>query len=162
MGRWGSVDFSGLKKFQEELAQIEAENDEFIRACAKELTARLLREVIRNTPTGQYPDQPGKQGGTLKRGWTTETAEEAADGKRISAAAYVRSLKIIDKGSYIEVEIINPVDYSSYVEYGHRTVDHKGWVDGQYMMTMAKVDLEQRAPALLEKKLRKHLEGMTK
>lgn len=162
MSRWGSVEFSGLEKFRDELMKIEAETDELIRHCAKLLAAKLLREVIRNTPTGQYPDQPGKQGGTLKRGWTTETAAEAADGKRVSAAAYVRDLKIVDKGSYVEIEIINPVEYASYVEFGHRTVDHKSWVDGQFMMTIAKVDLEQRAPALLEKEIRKYMEGMMK
>ena len=58
------------------------------------------------------------------------------------------------------VEIINPVEYASYVEYGHRTPDHKGWVRGRFMMTLSERELERAAPELLEKKARKFLGGV--
>jgi hypothetical protein len=47
--------------------------------------------------------------------------------------------------------------YASYVEYGHRTADHKGWVEGRFMLTISVQELERMAPALLEKKLIKFL-----
>lgn len=33
--------------------------------------------------------------------------------------------------------IKNPVYYASYVEYGHRTANHRGWVPGQFMLQKA-------------------------
>ena len=55
------------------------------------------------------------------------------------------------------VEIVNPVDYASYVEFGHRTVNG-GWVNGKYMLTISEEKLKRIAPSVLEalvlKKLR--------
>ena len=51
------------------------------------------------------------------------------------------------------VEISNPLEYSSYVEHGHRTSNHAGWVPGQFMMTISMRELEEQAPAMLERKL---------
>lgn len=52
-----------------------------------------------------------------------------------------------------EIEIINPVSYSSYVEFGHRLQGNIGWVNGRFMMTISADELEQQAPNILEKKL---------
>ncbi len=51
------------------------------------------------------------------------------------------------------MEVINPVHYASYVEFGHRTPGGKGWVAGQYFLTLSEQDLRALAPALIEKKL---------
>mgnify|MGYP000048087142 FL=1 len=48
------------------------------------------------------------------------------------------------------VEIINPVEYASYVEFGHRTVSG-GWVEGRYMLTISEEKLKRIAPSVLEK-----------
>ena len=56
------------------------------------------------------------------------------------------------------IEIINPVEYAKYVEYGHRTVDHKKWVMGKFIMTISEQELKEQAPAILEKKIAKFLE----
>lgn len=49
---------------------------------------------------------------------------------------------------------MNPVEYASYVEYGHRTANHKGWVKGRFMMTISEQELEKIAPKVLENKIK--------
>ncbi|KMY49231.1 HK97 gp10 family phage protein [Peribacillus loiseleuriae] len=148
MAKWGSTDFRQLKALQKRMEKLQqADFEKFCEEVAKELTARLLAKVIKRTPVGQYPNSSGKKGGTLRRGWTAGA----------SATSYVDSLNIKKTGTIYEVEIINPVHYLPYVEFGHRTKDHKGWVKGQFMLTISENELDLQAPEIVEKKLQKFL-----
>ena len=151
MARNGNVDFRDLENFRQKLEENLGGNqvDLFIEACAKELAARLLAKVIKRTPVGQYPSSSGKKGGTLRRGWT--------NGKSQAANAYANSLKVNRFGNTFVIEIINPVEYASYVEFGHRTRNHKGWVEGKFMLTISEDEIRKSAPRILEKKLEKYL-----
>ncbi|OON85918.1 hypothetical protein BXO88_09830 [Oribacterium sp. C9] len=153
MARFGRFDLSGMKELQKDLQKLQ-DTDEFAEACAKELAARLLAKVIKRTPVGEYSKETGKKGGTLRRGWTGE--------KRQDAKAYVDSLKVNHFGDTYVIEIINPVEYASYVEFGHRTANHKGWVTGKFMMTISENELEEIAPKVLKAKLKKYLGGAFK
>ncbi len=135
----GKSDFSELEAFVKKIEKFSREMDEFCKDCAKELAARLLSYVIPETPTGDYPKSTGKVGGTLKRGWSTQENEE-------------NHLKITKKGDIYEIEVINPVPYSPYVEYGHRT-RNGGWVEGRFFLTHSEILLEAQVPAILERKL---------
>ena len=103
----------------------------------------------------------GKKGGTLRRGWTSKTHEEAVGGSgkgSISAGkAYADTLTINHFGNTLVIEIVNPVEYASYVEYGHRTPDHKGWVQGRFMLTISEQEIQEIAPKVLEAKIKKFL-----
>ena len=151
MARNGSVNFSDLENFRQKLEEnlTGDQVDLFIEACAKELAARLLAKVIKRTPVGQYPSSSGKKGGTLRRGWT--------NGKNQAANAYADSLKVNHYGDAFVIEIINPVEYASYVEFGHRTRNHEGWVEGKFMLTISEQEIESNAPRILENKLKKKL-----
>jgi hypothetical protein len=128
VSRFGNARFDDLKKFQEKLNKLnETEANGFIEACAKELAARLLAKVIKRTPVGGYDKQVSSKPSTGKKG-----------------------------GTYV-IEIVNPVDYASYVEFGHRTRNHKGWVQGKFMLTISEQELEVSAPKILERKLEKKL-----
>ena len=155
MAKMGSFSVVGMKNLQKQLNKIQQEQaSAFIDECAKELAARLLALVIPRTPVGQYPKVSGKKGGTLRRGWTARTEQEAVSrGGNSNAKAYAQSLPIKKQGSNYLVEVINPVHYASYVEFGHRTPGGKGWVAGQYFLTLSEQDLRALAPALIEKKL---------
>lgn len=153
MARMGRFDIRGLKEFQKQLNKLQDPNA-FVEACAKELAARLLRMVVKRTPVGEYPTSTGKKGGTLRRGWTGE--------KRSSAKGYVDSLTVHHFGDTYAIEIVNPVEYASYVEYGHRTANHKGWVKGRFMMTISEQELQSIAPRVLENKIKKYLGGCFK
>ena len=144
MGRMGMSDCQeGMKDFQQQLQKLQ-NPDDFVESCAKELAARLLRMVVKRTPVGQYPAS----------GWTGE--------KRASAQGYADSLTVNHFGDTYVIEIVNPVEYASYVEYGHRTANHSGWVKGQFMMTISEQELQKIAPKVLENKIKKYLGGLGK
>lgn len=168
MGKMGKFDVKGLKDFQQQLQRLQ-NPDVFVEACAKELAARLLRLVVKRTPVGDYSGQPytcetglshkgnkvpGKTGGTLRRGWT---GSKGGDAK-----GYADSLDVQHVGDNYVIEIVNPVEYASYVEYGHRTANHEGWVKGHFMMTISEQELQSIAPQILEKKIKKYLGDIMK
>ncbi|PXV85094.1 bacteriophage HK97-gp10 putative tail-component [Lachnotalea glycerini] len=163
MADWGSCDFTELKKFRDKIESLsEGRVDEFCTVVAKELAARLIAKVIKRTPVRKSEDCPaGVKGGTLRRGWTTQKSGGGSEGLKTNGASeYVNTLKVHHYGGYYVVEITNPVEYASYVEYGHRKRGGKGWVNGRFMMTMSEKELERQAPAVIQKKLMSYLKGV--
>lgn len=186
------VKFEDLEKFKDKVKEsLDSDAvDAFIQSCAKELAARLLAKVIKRTPVGKKPFDKnvkktvkiktskgnrsyltregaileqywsGYQGGTLRRGWT--------GGKSMSAQAYAQSLKVNHFGGIYVVEVINPVEYASYVEFGHRQEPGRyvpaigkkltsGWVEGKFMLTISEQEIQSGARSILENKLKKKL-----
>ena len=156
MAKWGNCQFDQLKEYADKLEKLtDADINDLCVKCSKELAARLLALVIPRTIVGDYPAGSGKVGGTLRRGWTSKTHAEAASGKGKNGKPikeYVASLPVRKVGNYYIIKIINPVEYSPYVEFGHRTRSG-GWVDGKYMLTISEERLKQIAPRVLEKML---------
>lgn len=111
----------------------------------------------------------GYMGGTLRRGWTAKTEAEAQSGGNASAGAtYAQSLEVIKSGDSYQITVTNPVQYASYVEFGHRQKPgryvpqlgkqlKKAWVPGQYMLTISEKQLQEWMPGHLEKRLEKLL-----
>ena len=96
-----------------------------------------------------YPPSSGKNGGTLRRGWT--------GGKEVkNIAAYANKLHVRKEGSVYVIEITNPTFYGPYVEHGHRAVNGR-WVEGRMMLQEAELETQNKAPALLEKKIEQFL-----
>ena len=150
MSKIGSVDYKQLLELQKRIEKLpKAELEKFCKAVSKELAARLLAKVIKRTPVGQYPSGSGKVGGTLRRGWTGQ--------KQQNATAYTQSLPVKQSGNNYEITIINPVEYASFVEYGHRTRGGGGWVEGRFMLTKSEMEVEGQAQQIIEKKLMKYL-----
>lgn len=195
MGRGGKVDIRELKKFRDELEQNLSGQalEKFIESCAKELAARLLAKVIHMTPVGHKPEFQGEkdeefvkvkgvrgrtrtfytakaaqfhsywigyQGGTLRRGWTA--------GQDMKAEDYAKTLKIAKSGEAYTIEIVNPVEYASYVEFGHRQTPGRyvpalgvrlknGFVKGKKMLTISEDEIRRDAPRVLENKLKQKL-----
>lgn len=161
MAKWGNADFEQLQELQERLQKLqEVDINKFCEDASKNLAARLLALVIPRTPVGQYPAETGKNGGTLRRGWTA--------GKEITPSSYAKSLPVEKSGNYYIIRVINPVKYASYVEFGHRQTPGRfvpaigkqlkqGWVNGQYFLTLSEQDLERIAPTVLQKRLDKLL-----
>lgn len=168
MGKGASVNFKELQKFRHEIEKnlSGAVLERFIESCSKELAARLLAKVIKRTPVGEYPMETGKKGGTLRRGWTGEKSQGATE--------YANGLKVTRSGggAYV-IEIINPVEYASYVEYGHRQTPGRfvpaigkrlvqGWVEGKFMLTISEDEIRNDAPRVLQNKLNKKLKEIFK
>ncbi len=138
----GGCNFDDLLRFQEGMARMQQNMGEILDICARELAQRLMAKVIKRTPVGKYPAGTGKVGGTLRRGWS--------QGGRY---------KIYHSASACMIEINNPVEYASYVEYGHRTANHTGWVPGHFMMTISVEEIQRNAPAILERKIKRLMEA---
>lgn len=137
----GKVDINGLKQFKQGMEKMNnVQRQQWSEAAIKELAAHLLRNVINRTLPGQYPAGSGKIGGTLRRGWTVG--------------------KVVKTGSQYTIQVINPVEYAPYVEFGHRTANHSGWVKGKFMLTISEMELQKDAPRILMNKLKTFMGGM--
>ena len=130
------LDIKELKAFRDRLdrASQEAELSDFYEQAAKELAARLLTMVKKRTPVRTGNLRGGRNG---SGGWT------------------VGEVQKVDGG--YQVEVFNPTEYTSYVEFGHRTPGGKGWVKGRFMLTLSEQELEAMAPKILERKLQAFL-----
>ncbi|KYG88997.1 hypothetical protein A0U40_13295 [[Bacillus] sp. KCTC 13219] len=146
------VNYKQLERLQRrinKLAQVDL--DAFCEAMAKELAARLLREVILRTPVDT---------GVLRRGWTAGKENVSEKGNVIGVGGktgFASGLQINKNGNVYEITVYNNIEYSSYLEYGHRTRNHKGWVNGKFMMTISADLIQQKAPAIIERKLKAKL-----
>ena len=54
--------------------------------------------------------------------------------------------------------IYNPMEYGSFVEYGHTTRGGTGWVDGYFMMTLSITEVERAMPKRFENAFKKFLQ----
>lgn len=181
MAKWGSCDYKQLEKLVKKLEKMaNFDVKKFCEDVSRELAARLLAKVIKRTPTGEGTfevlEKDGvrkrykiKNGGTLKRGWTANTQAEAEGGKVPNARDYANSLKILRMGNSYIVIVKNPVEYSSYVEFGHRQEPGRfvpaigkrlkaAWVPGTFMLTISEKELESQLPKIIERKLTKFME----
>lgn len=166
IGKW---DAKELDKFINKLKGLSDEKiQKFNEDTVKEIAARTLAKLIANTPVGDYEDktvefiaykgQEGKEkevkfeakankvGGTLRRGWTA--------GKDTDPYSFIlNDIDVIKKGRTYIITLSNPINYAPYVEYGHRTVNGTGWVEGQFFMKISEDEMQEELPAILEKKL---------
>lgn len=124
MPKMGSFDFSEFKKFRGNLKEMRKAFPGFMRECVIELANRLLAKVVPRTPV---------LSGELRRSWT------------------IGQVVITDAGA--EIEVFNPVYYSPYIEYGHRTANHKGWVEGRFMMKISNQELKRELPGIMKRKM---------
>ena len=132
-------DVRELKKFRDNLVELENSIDTVLEDCAMELAARLIREVKKRTPTDT---------GNLRRNW--------------------QATGVTKQGFNYTIEVINQTDYAVYVEYGHRQQPgryvqalgrrlKKSWVPGKFMMTISAQEIQRRAPQIVEKFIAKKL-----
>lgn len=176
-------DFSELKKFRDKLEKVSEQSqlDKFYKDLSKEIARDLLALVIPQTPVGQSISEVDNNrkpyvvynGGTLRRGWTARTEQEATsgtgDGKE--PEAYAKTLDVKKDGNQYTVVVENPVHYASYVEYGHRQEPgrfvpalgkrlKKSWVEGKFMLKVSEEILQEDLPGYIEEELKKYFEGL--
>lgn len=112
------IDTKKLDAFAQKLKKASSSQGEAVCTEAlNEIAKVALKKTINQTP---------RDTGNLARSWLT------TDGVKQEGKSYKK-------------EIYNTADYAVFVEFGHRTRSHKGWVPGQFMLTNA---LEQTSPML--------------
>ncbi|MGN9164962.1 hypothetical protein ACTNDY_06695 [Tissierellaceae bacterium HCP3S3_D8] len=94
----------------------------------------------------KFEAKANKVGGTLIRGWT--------GGKDVDPYTFImNNSEVIKKGRTYTIIISNNVFYAPYVEYGHRTANGAGWVDGQLFVKVSEDEMQEELPSILEEKL---------
>lgn len=152
-----------LKEFAKKIEKLNGQQrEQFFEAAAKAMAGRLLALVIPATPVGTgSKDATGRtigQGGTLRRGWTN-----GAD-----AASFSAKMNVERVGKGYSITIANPVQYASYVEYGHRQTPGRyvpaigkrlkaSWVNGKFFLRTSEEQLKTAAPTILQPLLNAYL-----
>jgi hypothetical protein len=171
-----NTDFSELLEFRDKIAALgDGKCEKFCEDCDKELAQRLLRKVVKKTPTGIVPKYinlketktvKGKNG--KKRKFLTAKAAKYQEIWGGYQGGTLRrgwtTSEISHQGDKHTIKIINQVPYASYVEYGHtqqpgRYVPaigrklKKGWVKGQFMLTKSVKELQPNAQHIVDSRL---------
>lgn len=125
MAKMGSFDYSEFKNMAKRFNKALDERviERWIREFLLEMAFRAERKIKKRTPVDS---------GHLRRNWQVGNVER--------------------RGNTYVVEVFNNVEYASFVEYGHRTSNHKGWVEGRFMATISMQEIERQLPKFLEKK----------
>lgn len=128
-----NCEYDQLIYLRDKLEQLQkVYSEDVIEKCAKSLASRLLRMVKKANAIDT---------GHLRDSWTIGEIRKS-------------------NGIY-EIEVINPVEYASYVAYGHRTKNHTGWVPGNMeVITIPEQKIQQIAPKVLEQMVQKKLEEL--
>lgn len=173
MGNAVKINFKELENFSKQLEKLAEETRWVIVELTNEMALRLLRKAIKRTPVGVY----GKQIPVTKKVYryeeiegkktkTGKTKRKRIDTGRTKTVMQSTSSKtggtlrrgwdvgpVIKSGETYSVEIFNSVEYASYVEFGHRTKNHKGWVQGQFMLTISEKEIGENLEVIIERKL---------
>lgn len=132
----GRCDFRQLAEVAENIKALkDGAINNFTKDVANEIALRLIRRIKEKTPIDT---------GTLRNGWAIGSITESSD--------------------MYAIEIINPVEYASEVEYGHRQEVgryvpalkkrlKKSWVQGKFMMTISITEIDLLTPQIVEAKV---------
>ena len=119
------VDFSQLEKFVKDMKITEKDFNKFL----EDFLFRMALEVLRKT----RPKTP-KDTGALRNAWTLGS--------------------ITSSGRDISIEILNPMEYATDIEYGHRLVAgtgekkvEVGWYEGKFMLKTSIDNVQSKMPA---------------
>ena len=124
MANWGQVDFTELVVLRDKLQNLQNVIDDFCIQVTQEISQDFVDAVIERTPGGQT--------GALKNNWVSN---------------------IIKEGDIYKIEVINPLEYAEFVEFGHRKKNGKGWVQGKFMLTITERDLQRNLDKIIREKV---------
>lgn len=132
MSKGGKCEYDDVTRFQANLERFQGrELDALVRRICNKIAETLVSDVKKNTPVVT---------GNLRRSWQQSAVTKS--------------------GAHWAVTVYNTADYAIYVEYGHRTRNHKSWVEGQFMLTNAKKRLDRKARIIIAEEVKKKLGEM--
>ena len=145
-------DYNEFKKFHKNFTEMQSELENFLELFLLEMAERVIARTIQRTPTdtgalratwGIGSVQFQQLGGT--QGWTAQ--EWQSRGSPDLSAQTPPAEQAVDKdGIYMKVEVFNLMEYSSHVEFGHRTVSGNGFVPGRYMLAISLDEITSQMP----------------
>lgn len=116
-----SVNFQDLNKFLNSAGRIEGDFNNFLRKFLIRMAMRVIAKAKPRTPVDT---------GALRAAWQLG--------------------EISGSGNDIEVEILNPMEYATHIEYGHRIVRGNvevGWYEGRFMLKLSIDEIKAQMPA---------------
>lgn len=117
-----NVEFRDLIEFHRKLLGASEGFEDFLKDFLIEMANRILVRVKRK-------DRTPVDTGALRNSW--KLGNLISDGKNIS------------------VEILNGMEYASYIEYGHRIVRNGaevGWYEGRFMLKISIDEIRKQMP----------------
>lgn len=168
-----SFDFREFKELRNRLVKMEKEWDEFLSKLLLEMGLRALTLTKENTPvdTGLLRNmwQLGDSKNVVRHNSNSGTSQKYFEDASRSKGATLNS--VTRNGDTLLIEIYNPVEYASYIEYGHfqqpgRYVPAIGkklkepWVKGFFMATVAIDKIEREIPSRFEKQFKAWIKSL--
>lgn len=127
-----SIDFSEFDKLKKHFKELENDFDSFLKDFLIEMAERIIAQTKPKTPVDT---------GALRNSWTLGN--------------------ITGSGKEIAVEILNPMEYATDIEYGHRIVvgtgENKrevGWYQGRFMLKTSIENIRRQMPLRFEKQFK--------
>ena len=120
----GGIDFSELNKFAEAWQDAAGELDDFLRGFLLDMANRIITKTKPKTPVDL---------GSLKQTW------------------YLGDVR--GKGQSLEIDILNPMDYASYIEYGTK------YIKPFQMLTVSIDEIRQQMPLRFQRQFEAFLKS---
>ena len=124
MAQWGHVEFSDLVALRDKFEMLQNTVDDFCIQVTQEIAQIVFKNAIKRTPVDTSK---------LVKAWNTENLKK--------------------EGTIYKIEIVNPIEYAEFVEFGHRKKNGKGWVKGFFMLTIAERDLQRNLDKIIRGKV---------
>jgi hypothetical protein len=128
-------DFTEFDAYAKEFSNMTAEFDAFIREFHIEYVNRIInRTKLRQS--GKLGSRQAVDTGAMLGAW--QMGEIRQDGRNI------------------EIDILNGMDYASFIEYGYQHVGGR-WMDGYFMMTLSIDEADEVAQEMFDIRLKQFL-----
>ena len=141
-----TVDFTEFQKMCKEYENLQKEFNGFLRKFLVEMANRIIRET-KLKQSGHDPKFRAFDTGAMTAAW------------KLGA--------ITGSGRDISVEILNPMEYATDIEFGHRIVVGKGqnkrevgWYQGKFMLTTSIDEIQKEMPARFDSQFKAFCEQL--
>lgn len=150
----GGFDYRGFLQLRNQTERMLNDWERFICGFLLKQGLDVIAKTKNNTPVDT---------GLARNAWTLGDGVVALRGKWNADAGKIqyqseRSLSkratlnsVIREGNNLKVVITNPVEYASFLEYGHMNRGRNGWIEGYFMCTLAIDDVEKKLPARFQR-----------
>lgn len=160
-----TVDFTEFQKMCKEYAELQNEFEAFLHRFLLEMANRIIGQTVKNTP---------QDTGALRAAWAVSTSKVSSKtesrihtnkkskmyGKKSDVQMFSQEGDLVfsGQGKDLVVYLVNPQEYATEIEFGHRIVKGSGenkvevgWKDGHFMLTTAISNIQREMPARFER-----------
>lgn len=127
-----SMDFKQFEDLNKQYKDVLKGFNKFIEDFLFEQGMRALRKTKLRTPVDT---------GALRNAWNLDE-------------------NVYRKGNELYVILHNPLNYASFIEYGHTKPGRIGWVDGYFMATVSIQEVQDAIPARWNKAFKQFVENL--